>query len=133
MRSPAAICGMFGLALVLGCSDLESDRQRVSGTVTFQGEPIPYGDILFTPDDAQKNSGPQGFATIRNGRFDTSSADGKGYGGGPAVIRITGLSAEGGTLLCEYEFRIELPRGDSTNAFDVPAKAAARAASTRVP
>ena len=124
---------MLGLALVIGCSEIEPDRLRVSGTVTFRGEPIPNGDILFTPDDAQRNSGPQGFATIRNGRFDTSSADGKGYGGGPAVIRITGLSAEGGTLLCEYEFRIELPRDDSTHAFEVPAKAAARAASCRAP
>jgi hypothetical protein len=98
----------------------------VSGTVTFDGKAIPYGDVLITPDDAKKNSGAQGIATIRDGKYDTSVPGGKGYGGGPAVIRVTGLTGEGGKLLCEYEFRVDLPQGDATHDIDVPAKAGAK-------
>src|SRR5215475_12345122 len=35
---------------------------RVSGNVTFAGNPIPFGKIYFTPDGAKENSGTPGFA-----------------------------------------------------------------------
>ena len=127
MRVLVIIFSLSMLGLVLGCADSENKRYRVSGKVRFNGEPIPYGDVLITPDDAQKNAGPQGIAPIRNGEFDTSSSDGKGYGGGPAVIRVTGLTGEDGKLLCEYEFKVDLPRGNATHDIDVPASAAAKA------
>lgn len=120
----AAAVGLFTVVMVVGCAaNAEPKRFRVSGKVTFDGKVIPYGDVLFTPDGAQKNSGPQGIATIRDGQFDTSAVGGKGYGGGPAVIRVTGLTAQGGKLLCEHEFTVDLPRGDATHDLDVPAKA----------
>ncbi len=111
------LCGM-----VFGCADSEPKRFRVSGKVTFDGQPIPYGDVLFTPDGAKKNSGPQAIATIRDGRFDTAAVDGKGYGGGPAVIRLTGLTSPTGKLICVQEFTVELPQGDAIHDIDVPAK-----------
>jgi hypothetical protein len=124
MRWRPAAAGLLMLGLVLGCGESGPKRHRVSGKVTFKGEPIPYGDVLITPDDAKKNSGPQGIASIRDGVYDTSGADGKGYGGGPAVMRVTGLTGEGGKLLCEWEFRVDLPQGDATHDLDLPAKAA---------
>jgi len=126
MRYKAAMLGLLALGLVLGCKDTEQKRNRVSGKVTFNGQAIPYGEVLFTPDDSKKNSGAQGIATIRDGQYDTSAAGGKGYGGGPAVIRVTGLTGEGGKLLCEYEFKVDLPQGDATHDIDVPAKAGAK-------
>lgn len=125
MRGRAAAAGFLVLGLVVGCGDSGPKRNRVSGKVTFKGEPIPYGDVLITPDDAKKNSGAQGIATIRNGVYDTSAANGKGYGGGPAVVRVTGLTGEGGKFMCEWEFKVDLPQGDATHDFDLPAKAAA--------
>src|SRR5262245_66363161 len=127
MRYKAAMLGLLALGLVLGCKDTEQKRNRVSGKVTFNGQAIPYGDVLITPDDSKKNAGAQGIAMIRNGQYDTSAAGGKGYGGGPAVIRVTGLTGEGGKLLCEYEFQVDLPQGDATHDIDVPAKGGAKA------
>ncbi len=127
MRWQVAAVGLVALGVLLGCGEGSGPkRYRVSGKVTFDGKPIPYGDVLFTPDDAKKNTGPQGIATIRDGKFDTSAAAGKGYGGGPAVVRVTGLTGEGGKLLCEYEFRVDLPHGNATHDFDVPAKGGAK-------
>jgi len=116
--------GSFLVALLAGCSDSEPPtRFHVSGTATVDGKAIPYGEILFTPDGAKQNAGPQGIATIRAGKFDTA-ADGKGSAGGHTVIRVTGFTQQGGKLLCEHELQRELPRADSTQEFDVPAKGA---------
>jgi hypothetical protein len=118
---------LVGLALaavataLAGCSggtSNEPKRYRVSGTLIFDGKPIPYGDVLFTPD--KDNPGPQGIATIRNGKFDTASDGGKGIAGGPTVIKVTGLTGENGQLLCQYEFTMDLPREDSTQDLIVP-------------
>jgi hypothetical protein len=126
MRCRAAVVSLLVLGSILGCQGSEQKRNRVSGTVKFDGKDIPYGDVLITPDDTKKNSGAQGIATIRDGKYDTSASGGKGYGGGPAVIRVTGLTGEGGKLLCEYEFRVDLPQGDATHDIEVPAKAGAQ-------
>lgn len=123
MRTRAMAAGLLALGVVLGCGDQGPKRNRVSGKVTFEGKAIPYGEVLFTPDGAMKNSGAQGIAPIRDGKYDTSADGGKGYGGGPAVVRVTGLTGEGGKLLCEWEFKVDLPKGDATHDLDVPAKA----------
>lgn len=118
------------LALLLpGCGGGESgpERYRVSGTVTFEGEPVPYGKILFTPDQTAGNTGPQGVATIRNGRFDTSDA-GEGVIGGPHRLLITGMEREGSAdneepipaLFPEYELSLDLPRENSEQEIVVP-------------
>jgi len=112
----------LALALSVSCSKTDQSRTRISGEAYFNGQPIPYGDVLFTPDGA--NPGPQGIATIKDGKFDTASSDGKGIAGGPTVIRVTGLSGPGGKLLCEYEYTADLPTGESTLKIEVPASAA---------
>ena len=116
----------LALALTAGCnSDSGPQRFHLSGEVTFAGEPIPAGDVLFTPDGAKGNSGPQGIATIRDGKYDTRAEGGKGIGGGATVVRVTGLGGPSGTkLLCEYEYRVDLPKEDSTHKVEVPASAA---------
>jgi hypothetical protein len=122
-----AAFGLLAGALLLGCANNnEQQRFRVSGSVTFDGKPIPYGEVLITPDAAKKNSGAQAIAQIRDGRYDTSTAGGKGYGGGPAIIRVTGFDRAGGKLLCEQEFPVELPREDTTHDLKVPKEAKAK-------
>ncbi len=112
---------------VVGCSDTSGPKRfRLSGEVKFDGQPIPHGDVLFTPDGSKNNSGPQGIAPIRNGRYDTSASDGKGIAGGPTVIRITGFTAAGGKLICETELQADLPQSDSVHNIDVPKKDAAK-------
>lgn len=127
MRWRAAALALLTACTVLGCGGgNEPKRGRVSGKVTFDGQPIVYGDVVITPDGAKKNGGAQGFANIRDGVYDTSAAGGKGYGGGPAIVRVTGFDKPGGKLLCEEEFPVDLPAGDATHDIDVPAKGKAK-------
>jgi hypothetical protein len=116
--------GLVAAALLAGCSSDGPNRFRISGEAKFAGQPIPYGDVLFTPDGAKENSGPQGIAMIKDGKYDTAAAEGKGFAGGPTVVHVTGLSGPGGKLLCEYEYTVDLPRADTTHAVEVPASAA---------
>ena len=113
---------LVALALVLGCGEGGPTRYRISGEVKLDGRPIPFGDVLFTPDDAKGHSGPQGIANIRDGKFDTSATGGQHIAGGPTVIKVTGLADENGRkVLCEYEYTADLPTRNSTLTIDVPA------------
>ena len=114
---------------VLGCgSGDEPKRLRISGEAKFDGQPIPFGDVVFTPDSAKKNFGAQGIATIRNGRYDTAASAGKGFAGGPTIVRVTGLTGEGGKVICEYEYAVDLPTTDGTHEITVPKSAAPKKA-----
>lgn len=125
MRSTALFGAFLATVLTTSCSEPGQTRHRISGEAFFDGQPIPYGDVLFTPEGS--GGGAQGIATIKNGKFDTSNSDGKGIAGGPTTVRVTGLSAEGGKLLCEYEYRVDLPKDSSTLKIEVPASAAPKA------
>ena len=121
MRKLLAILMFLAGCALLGCGNSnEPKRNRVSGKVTFDGTPVVFGDVLITPDGAKKNSGAQGFANIRDGQYDTSASGGKGYGGGPAVLRVIGFDREGGKILFEEEFPVDLPTGDAIHNIDVP-------------
>jgi len=98
-------------------------RYRVSGKVTFGGRPVPYGEVLFTPDSSKGNSGPQGIATIQNGKYDTVGSRAPGVAGGPTIVQVMALSDASGKLLCEYQFGVELPKSNSTQDIDIPATA----------
>jgi hypothetical protein len=127
MRSCAITFGLVAASLFSGCTDPGPKRFRVSGEAKFNGAPIVFGDVVFTPDGSKQNSGPQGIAQIRDGKFDTAGPDGKGIGGGPTVIKVTvhsGPLDKGGKFICEYEYQVDLPRGDTTHSIDVPASAA---------
>lgn len=114
--------------IVVGCGDRGPRRHRVSGSVTFGGDPVTSGRIVFDPDVAKGNSGPQGFAWIRAGRYDTADRNCRGTVGGPQIVTIDGLELKGddslmpsGRLLFPtHEERIELPKSDATRDFDVP-------------
>jgi len=110
----------LALVLAAGCADKGPKRYHLSGPVTLDGKPIPYGEVLFTPDAAKKNDGPQGRAPIKDGQYDTAGADGLGIAGGPTVIRVNGMSGPGGETLCEYELQVDLPKADGTHPIEVP-------------
>jgi hypothetical protein len=114
----------------LGCmSDPGPTRYRVSGEVTFDGKPVPHGEILFTPDSGKGNSGPQGIAIIQDGLYDTAGTRAPGIAGGATVVQVAGLADSNGKLLCEYQFSIDLPKADSTHRIDIPASPAKKKSS----
>lgn len=122
---PALLC-----CLAVGCSK----GNRISGKVTFKGQPIPSGKIYFIPDATKGNSGPTGFAMIKDGAYDTS-AGGRGAVGGQMIVAIEGFDPtatvkdpESGEdllkpLFPRYETAAELPNATTTKDFDVPASA----------
>lgn len=120
MRVSPLAAGVLALLVVGGCSESGPKEYRVTGEAKVDGQPIPHGDVLFTPDGAAGNSGPQGIATIKDGKYDTSASDGKGVAGGPTIVKVTGLDKPGGKVLCEHEYKVDLPKADSTLPIDVP-------------
>ena len=79
--------------LVLGCSGSSGPpRYPVEGSVTYDGKPVPAGQIVFEPDSTAGNQGPASYATIDHGRFATPR--GKGTVGGPHRVRITGTDGQ---------------------------------------
>jgi len=131
IRSFFVAAAMFaGMALLAGCGD-DEQLHHVSGTITFEGNPIPKGLIFFDPDPSSGTPGTQGFANIENGRFDTALA-GKGTGirgGGSYIIRISGFDGHekpeapfGQFLFPEHELKKELPAEKQTFDYDVKKK-----------
>lgn len=119
------------IALLTGCSGGASGPQRyeVSGSAQFDGKPIPAGQIVFEPDSTKGNSGPQGFAEIHDGKYDTRK-EGRGTIGGPHRVRINGYDGisqdemhPAKTLFPEYQTTVDLPKENGTHDFNVPAGA----------
>ena len=123
VRWPLALAFLLHLA---GCSKPEFERHALSGTVTFGGQPIPVGSILFEPDGTKGNRGPQGYSTILNGHYETNKY-GKGAVTGPVNVQIMGFPAaenvpeEGNKpLFPPYKTSIVIEQDSTTFDFDVP-------------
>jgi len=122
VKPNAWVIGAWSLVILalLGCSN-EEKLHRVSGTVTHNGKPIPKGLIFFDP----RTKGPQGFANIVDGKYDTAQ-QGKGIRGGSYDIRVNGFDGKvgneapfGQALFPEYTGTEDLPTADSTYDLDI--------------
>jgi hypothetical protein len=121
-RSAIAVLLLVTLA---GCGEPEEKLYQVSGTVTYDGKPIPKGLIFFDPDASKGTGGMQGFANILDGKYDT--AEGQGVRGGAYEVRVNGFDGKesndapfGQALFPEYRGHKDLPQADSTFDLDVP-------------
>ena len=119
------------LVLAGGCTPQPAEF-HVQGTVTFQGKPVPAGIVFFDPDAVKKNDGPQGFATIKEGKFDTRESQ-RPVGSGAYIARISGFEGKpkfeqpyGDTIFREYHLPVDLPAKDSTHDIVVPETPAGR-------
>lgn len=123
--------------LIAGCGG-GRDGFDISGKVTFDGQPVPAGKIYFNPDGSKGNSGASGFATIKDGAFDTAAEGGAPHVGGAMIVAIEGMDPsektedpESGEQIMKvlfplYETPAELPKETGTMDFDVPATAGER-------
>ena len=105
-------------------------RYAISGTVTYDGDPVPAGEIVFEPNGAKGNKGPSATAEIRDGEY-SLSAD-KGIVGGPSVVRVTGLDGKpppgpeaqmaplGMQLFPPYRAEIDLPKAETNEDIEIP-------------
>lgn len=124
-RGPVVAGLVLGLAALAGCGS-EEKLYRVSGTVTYNGKPVPKGLIFFDPDGTKGTAGGQGFANIVDGKYDTA-AEGQGVRGGAYAVRVNGFDGKeaneapfGQPLFPEYTGSKELPKADSTYDVNVP-------------
>lgn len=105
-------------------------RYAVSGVVTFNGKPVPAGEIVFEPDGSKGNQGPSATTLIRQGKYAFNSRD--GVVGGPSIVRIVGLDGvppngpeakmapHGMQMFVPYRTTLDLPKAASTQNIDVP-------------
>lgn len=127
----ALLVGILGILPLAGCGSRAPQTFDIWGEVTFDGKPLPAGRIYFNPDLAKKNDGPQGYAIIRDGRYDTR-LDGSGACGGPTVVLIQGYDGGkdagpgtmGNLLFKEFSQAVDLPKESGKHDFAVPASAA---------
>jgi hypothetical protein len=85
------------LGSLIGCGpDNGLNLARVRGKITYKGEPVGFGDILFYPDDTKGTVGPGASATLKSdGTYILSTEQpGDGVIVGFHKIAITGLDPE---------------------------------------
>lgn len=120
------------MAFLAGCGG-GIQRSDIKGNVTFDGQPVVFGEIVFIPEQ-----GPSGTASIVDGEYDTAVDGGQGIVAGPHRVLITGYEnellstgdelADAGEelnqppLFLNYEITTDLSPG--TKDFQVPAEAA---------
>lgn len=135
MRQPLSL-GLLGAALAMlvmfGCADSNGPSQyTLSGSVLYQGKPVPAGEITLSPDGDRGNTGPGSIAAIKDGKYQT--LPGKGIVGGAYVVQIIGfdgvpvdeMSSAGTALFPPYETRVEFPRESTTHDFTISPSASA--------
>jgi hypothetical protein len=92
-RPSGALLAVWALLLV-GCSRDPLDRQAVSGTVHYRGEPLALGQIEFSPADGQ---GTFESARVEAGRFAIPRR--KGLSPGNYTVRVNAPKPVGPPVL----------------------------------
>lgn len=115
------------LTAAVGCGRRGPPRYRVEGSVTFAGQPVPWGAVTFAADASRGNVGPGAFAMIADGRYETTRE--QGVVGGPTQVRVSGFDGSPGAegipgngkpLFPDWETTVDLPRADQTFDIVVP-------------
>src|SRR5262245_41607972 len=123
-------CVLTACLVAGGCGTSDSGVHHLAGKVTFNGQPIPKGRIVFLPDATKGTSVAGGYADINDGVYDTRTK-GTPAPAGALTVKIEGFDGKttasnpvGSPLFLGYEVKVEVPSGTATKDFDVPATAA---------
>lgn len=82
------------LATIAGCGPSNGlDLAKVRGKVTYNGQPIEYGTIMFEPDESRGTTGPPASGSITSGGSFILSTDESGDGAivGSHRVAVMGL------------------------------------------
>lgn len=90
MHRHAAVILLTIAAMLTGCGPAGPKRFHLEGRVTHDGQRVPSGIIRFEPDSTQGNTGPVGYAAIKDGRYTTATEGSRGSLKGPIVAYMTG-------------------------------------------
>lgn len=113
------------LSLLTGCG---KERYPLSGNVTFDGKPVPFGQLILIPDESEGNSGPRSVVVFRDGHYETGAS--QSIVGGKYVVKIDGFEHENSSAESErsdslrlfpvWATKVDLPQEGGAFDFDVP-------------
>ena len=139
-KSPtfALAVALLLLAFSSGCSEKDTGRVAVWGDVTWKGQPVPSGVVYFSPDTKKGNKGPQGYALIKAGAYDSRGELSKGCVTGPVMVSIQGCDGQGivpgkpygRSLFASHETSLDIPAEGGQIDLTVPDSAAPPAAAS---
>lgn len=120
---------LIGAALLLALIGCGRSPYKLSGSVTYDGKPVPAGEIVFMPDPGEGNRGPGVLADIKDGRYEMPLN--KGHIGGAYLARLTGFDGapakavglvdpRGTPLFVDHIEKLKLPEESTTRDFSVP-------------
>jgi len=93
VRLVAGIAGV--VAAVVGCGSGNGlHLAKVRGTVTYKGEPIKYGTIMFEPDDSRGTNGPSAVGSITSDGSFVMSTEESGDGAVVGFHRVAVVGLE---------------------------------------
>lgn len=131
MRSLTGLL-LFGslLGIGIGCSGESSGPVvQLSGSVTYNGSPVPAGYISFSPLSTQKGASVV-VSQIKDGVYDTASLPQKGFYPGEVNIQIAGYNGkaekffpQGKQIFNPYSLKDSFNAGVLKKNFEVPASA----------
>lgn len=113
------------LLVMVGC-DSKPKLTEISGTVTFKGQPIPAGDVSFTPE-VSVTGGQLQMYMVKDGKYDSAQTPESGLLPGKYKVRINGYDGKqipnfysGKQIFNAVEEQIEITAGKMTKDFVVP-------------
>ena len=132
-RSRSALVWIGLAATLAGCGGDGISRHQVSGTVTYQGQEVQDGAIVFEPDASIGRIAPTSFARVEKGRFQTDRAQSPTTG--KYKVRVMGYDksrmkknpAQGEIiempeLFPEYVLEADIPAPNGKLDIEVPAR-----------
>jgi hypothetical protein len=116
---------LFLLLVLVGCES-KPTLTEISGTVTFKGQPIPAGDVSFTPEVSVAGGQLQMYM-VKDGKYDSTQTPEMGLLPGKYKVRINGYDGKqipnfysGKQIFNTVEEQIEITAGKMTKDFVVP-------------
>ena len=123
------------LLVLAGCGAGVVPRYELSGSVTYDGQPVPAGYMIFASDIDAGNPGPGSQVDIRDGKYNTMA--GQGTIGGPHVVTIFAFDGQpyqlnddsggppmlnpmGNPLFESVSINVDLPKKPAVHDFNVP-------------
>ncbi len=122
LRRPLSLVCLSLLCLGCGGGPAGPKTYPVAGTVTYEGQPVAAGSILFVPNSELGTTGPATSVEIKDGKFATPSGQGVVAGTHTAEIEMLGDIIPGSQSAPEEEgpsrkslgtlqYRVEVPEG----------------------
>ena len=117
-------------AVLSGCGNGADGPSRyvVTGTVTYDGQPVPRGYVIFMPNNDKGTTGSTSRAKIVDGKYNTQGEGSKPPIAGELLIQVEGFGPEvpneefAQPLFETYTMEQKLEPRDQELNIDVPKK-----------